>query len=71
MSGYTVPPPGYVEAGPSTHKKPQQYGATGGEASAAEPLLAGEGLAARNAWEEDGEGLEDDFKVRSRVLTSF
>lgn len=61
--GYTVPPPGYAP-GPSTKKGPS-YGATA-EAAAHEPLLgtaAGEGAAARNVWAEQGDDLEDDFKV--------
>lgn len=63
--GYTAPPPGYAPASPT--KKASQYGATA-EASAQEPLLAGEGSAARNVWAEEGDGLEDDFKVRSMAL---
>jgi hypothetical protein len=70
--GYTVPPPGYVAA-PATTKKGTGYGATA-DAGQHEPLLgtsaaagriAGEGAAARNVWAEDGDGLEDDFKVSS------
>jgi hypothetical protein len=34
-----------------------------GGSSSAEPLLAGEGAPARDAWSDDG-NLEDDFKVR-------
>ncbi|BGP55952.1 hypothetical protein JCM8202v2_003559 [Rhodotorula sphaerocarpa] len=65
--GYTAPPPGYAPAPPA--KKASQYGATA-EASAQEPLLAGEGSAARNVWAEEGDGLEDDFKIGVTVSQS-
>lgn len=62
-NAYPVPPPSYSSA-PSI-KKPA-YGATAGSSdqAASEPLLAGEGEAARNAWSEEDE-LEGDFKVRA------
>ncbi|GAA5966598.1 hypothetical protein JCM8115_006885 [Rhodotorula mucilaginosa] len=75
--GYTVPPPGYVAA-PATTKKGTGYGATA-DAGQHEPLLgtsaaagriAGEGAAARNVWAEDGDGLEDDFKIGVTVSQS-
>lgn len=69
--GYTVPPPSYAPGSPV--KKGTGYGATA-DAGQHEPLLgtstsrlAGEGAAARNAWTEDGDGLEDDFKVSPRT----
>ncbi|GAA5841223.1 hypothetical protein JCM11251_003238 [Rhodosporidiobolus azoricus] len=67
--GYTVPPPSYA-AGASPAKKPT-YGATGGEASttAQTPLMAGEGMAARDAWADEDE-LEDDFKIGVTVSQS-
>ncbi|GAA6018547.1 hypothetical protein JCM10207_007213 [Rhodosporidiobolus poonsookiae] len=64
--GYTVEPPAYAQAGPS--KKPA-YGATG-DSSAQEPLLAGEGERSRDAWAEDEDGLEDDFKIGVTVSQS-
>ncbi|GAA6032356.1 hypothetical protein JCM8097_008134 [Rhodosporidiobolus ruineniae] len=66
--GYTVPPPGYSPS------KAAKYGSTEG-ASASAPLLAsgsgvaGEGLAARDAWAEEDE-MEDDFKIGVTVSQS-
>lgn len=65
--GYTVEPPSYTPAAPAppAKKGANAYGATAAAADAAhEPLLApGEGHAARDAWGEDDDGLDDDFKV--------
>ncbi|BGP16769.1 hypothetical protein JCM10213_002162 [Rhodosporidiobolus nylandii] len=65
--GYTVPPPQYAAAGSS--KKQSTYGAA--DQGAAEPLLApGEGAQRRDAWAEEEDGLEEDFKIGVTVSQS-
>jgi len=60
--GYTVEPPAYTGATPPKKGSPA-YGATADPQQ--QPLLAGEGAAARDAWADDGDdALEGDFKVR-------
>ncbi|GAA5836276.1 hypothetical protein JCM5353_002661 [Sporobolomyces roseus] len=66
-STYSRPPPEYATASSSTAKKPTapQYGATegGNNDDARKPLLQpGEGLGARDAWNESGD-VEDDFNI--------
>lgn len=62
--GYTVEPPAYTGSAPK--KGSPAYGATSDAAAQHEPLLAGQGAAPRDAWaDEDGDGLEGDFKVRA------
>ncbi|GAA6004279.1 Bxi1p [Rhodotorula paludigena] len=72
--GYTVEPPSYTPAAPAppAKKGANAYGATAAAADAAhEPLLApGEGHAARDAWGEDDDGLDDDFKIGVTVSQS-
>ncbi|KAJ8293591.1 Protein lifeguard 4 [Rhodotorula toruloides] len=69
-NAYPVPPPSYSSAPSSSSKRPA-YGATAGSSdqAASEPLLAGEGEAARNAWSEEDE-LEGDFKIGVTVSQS-
>lgn len=69
-SAYPVPPPSYSSAPSSASKKPAAYGAVGGgDRGAGEPLLAGDGDGARDAWHE-GDELDDDFKVSRHSLAS-
>ncbi|KPV77854.1 uncharacterized protein RHOBADRAFT_41853 [Rhodotorula graminis WP1] len=72
--GYTVEPPAYTGAAPKKKGSPA-YGATTDAAAAhrqqQEPLLAGEGAAARDAWADEGDdGLEGDFKIGVTVSQS-
>lgn len=60
-------PPAYAAAGPSK----KAYGSVDGAgANANEPLLPGDGDRPRDAWGEDGEELEEDFKIGVTVSQS-
>ncbi|GAA6052181.1 hypothetical protein JCM3770_000783 [Rhodotorula araucariae] len=67
--GYTVDPPAYGHAGSSPKKGTAAYGATV-DTAAQEPLLAGEGAAPRDAWTDEEDGLEEDFKIGVTVAQS-